>query len=128
MILGCGLSASLTCMSKVFAMTMCMLLCLVAGIATVIYNSSKTFSDWVYVTTYVTIGWFATIPSLGIFDDSLYAQTGVIPYILASGALYCTGIIFYTKDSKKWNHTIWHLFVMAGACAHITAHIYSISR
>lgn len=128
MILGCGLSASLTCINTVFSISMCILLCVIAGVATIAYNSSKDLPEWLVVTTYITIGWFATIPSLGIFADSLYTVSGVTPYILASGALYCIGIIFYTKDSVKWNHTIWHLFVMAGAFTHIFAHIHSITR
>jgi len=35
--------------------------------------------------------------------------------MVAGGLAYTSGIIFYIKDNIAYFHTIWHIFVMAGA-------------
>ncbi len=42
----------------------------------------------------------------------------VFYYILLGGILYLLGIVFYLWKVVKYNHAIWHLFVLAGAICH----------
>lgn len=64
---------------------------------------------------YVIMGW------LIVFDFS--ALTAVVPeegihLLMAGGAFYMGGIIFYVWNRLKYNHVIWHLFVLAGSASH----------
>lgn len=64
---------------------------------------------------YVVMGW------LIVFDFS--ALKAVIPQdgiylLMAGGAFYTGGIVFYVWNKLKYNHVIWHLFVMAGSASH----------
>ncbi|MFT5079013.1 MAG: hemolysin III [Planctomycetota bacterium] len=64
---------------------------------------------------YVVMGW------LIIFDFSelrmAMPQEG-IDLLMAGGAFYTGGIVFYVWNKLKYNHVIWHLFVMAGSASH----------
>lgn len=44
-----------------------------------------------------------------------------IALLLAGGAMYLTGVVFYLKKNIPYNHGIWHLFVMAGSAFHYTS-------
>lgn len=71
----------------------------------------ETFS----VLLYLVMGW------LIVFDYS--TLTMVLPeggqhLLIAGGLCYTLGIIFYALDRMKYNHVIWHLFVLAGALCH----------
>lgn len=124
MILGCGITTILTCHDKNIAITFSIALCAVIFFLLFKYCTVRDFPDWISVASYVTVGWVATFPSLGIFSESDYTQYGIIPWVLTTGGLYCVGVIFYSRDGIKWFHTIWHLFVMAAAGIHISCHIY----
>lgn len=39
-------------------------------------------------------------------------------WIIAGGVLYVSGLIFLGWHDLKYNHTIWHLFVLGGAICH----------
>jgi len=127
MILGCGITTCLTCSDRILALVFSAGLIIISAIMVISYCLSKEFPDWFSVTSYVILGWLAVFPSMGIFSESLYSSLGLVGYLLLSGVLYCTGVIFYTRDSKKWNHTIWHLFVMAGSGTHISIQVISIT-
>jgi len=38
--------------------------------------------------------------------------------MVAGGIFYTLGTVFYAKDKLKYNHVIWHLFVIAGSACH----------
>lgn len=67
------------------------------------------------VLLYLLMGW------LIIFDFSYLSQNlrsdGVF-WLFAGGFAYTAGIVFYAIDNMKFNHVIWHLFVLAGAFSH----------
>lgn len=65
--------------------------------------------------SYVGLGWavllvlpqmLATIPAKGLV------------WLAAGGVFYMLGIIFYRWDHLRFNHAIWHLFVLAGSVSH----------
>lgn len=124
MILGSGTTTIFTCHNKILAITTSIALCVILFLLLAKFCTSREFPDWLSVSAYIIVGWVSTFPSLGIFDASDYTQFGVVPWILLSGGFYCIGVIFYARDSIKWFHTIWHVFVMAGAGIHLATHIY----
>ncbi len=67
---------------------------------------------------YIALGWivifaikplYLTIPSLSF------------AFLIAGGIFYTLGTIFFSYDKIKYNHGIWHLFVMAGSIFHFFA-------
>ncbi len=128
MILGSGVSVCLTAIGSFVGILSAILLCIIAGTFVCLYCLMKEFPEWLSLSSYIIIGWFATFPGLGVFSESLYTVTGNSHYILLAGLFYCMGIVFYSKDSVKWNHTIWHLFVLLGCATHIAGHFMSITQ
>jgi hemolysin III len=68
---------------------------------------------------YLAMGWLAVVavrplyysmPAWGLF------------WILAGGVMYSAGVAFFAYDHRgKFNHFIWHLFVLAGTSCHVVA-------
>ncbi|TYB79819.1 PAQR family membrane homeostasis protein TrhA [Bizionia myxarmorum] len=76
------------------------------------------------VLLYLIMGW------LVIFDYSylsnILGPDGLF-WLFAGGFAYTAGILFYAIDRIKFNHVIWHLFVLAGAICHfIMVYFYVI--
>jgi hemolysin III len=47
---------------------------------------------------------------------------GGLAWLVAGGALYTGGIVFYALDERMRHfHGVWHLFVLAGSAAHFVA-------
>ena len=64
---------------------------------------------------YVIMGWMAVIAIVPIIEG---LPAGGLFWLILGGALYTLGVIFYLMETVPFAHTIWHLFVMAGALAH----------
>ena len=47
--------------------------------------------------------------------------SGETSWLLAGGLFYLAGAIFYFNDEKRFYHSIWHLFVLAGSICHFRA-------
>lgn len=64
---------------------------------------------------YVLMGWLIVLD----FDNLVHSipQLGSILLFLG-GAFYMLGIIFYAIERIRFNHFIWHLFVLGGAFSH----------
>ena len=41
-----------------------------------------------------------------------------ITLMIIGGVFYTVGTIFYSLDNLKYNHVIWHFFVLAGSIFH----------
>lgn len=64
---------------------------------------------------YLVMGWcvlFIAKPVLNVMNIK-----GVVLLVLG-GIAYTLGLIFYKKKDIKYMHSIWHLFVLAGAILH----------
>lgn len=68
---------------------------------------------------YIAMGWIAIIAFEPLLNNLPYE--GMILLALG-GLLYTGGTIFYLWNKLKYNHAIWHLFVLGGS----TAHFFSI--
>ncbi len=86
------------------------------GILSKIFFSKKFQSA--SVISYLIMGWIGVI-AVG----PLFAALGLIPILLiiAGGIAYSVGVIFYSWQSLRHHHAIWHLFVMAGSILHFLA-------
>ena len=42
-------------------------------------------------------------------------------WMLAGGLFYTLGTFFYHRESIRYSHAIWHLFVIAGSVCHFVA-------
>ncbi len=86
------------------------------GILTKVFLS-KRFSS-ASVISYLVMGWIGII-----VIQPLFAAIGLMPILLiiAGGIAYSVGVIFYSWESLKHHHAIWHLFVMLGSIFHFLA-------
>ncbi len=71
------------------------------------------------IVIYVAMGWLAAI-ALGPLTAAIGRPA--MAWVLAGGACYTGGIVFYLLDGKlPVFHGVWHLFVLAGSLAHYIA-------
>lgn len=68
--------------------------------------------------TYLLMGWIGIVAV-----QPLYQAVGIVPIalIIAGGASYSLGTIFFGWHSLKHHHAIWHLFVLCGSVLHFIA-------
>lgn len=67
---------------------------------------------------YIAMGWLIVI-AFGPMVEEL--STATIVWLLAGGAAYTLGTLFYHRESLPYAHAIWHLFVLAGSSFHFVA-------
>lgn len=67
---------------------------------------------------YVAMGWMIII-ALGPLIRNVPA--GGLYWLLAGALSYSCGVIFYLWRKFRWNHVIWHLFVLGGSISHFFA-------
>jgi len=67
---------------------------------------------------YIAMGWlvlFAIEPVMQALDAWTFG------WLLAGGAFYTLGTVFYHRPSMRYSHAVWHLFVVAGSVCHYIA-------
>ena len=67
---------------------------------------------------YIAMGWMAIFLIRPVIHYRHW-QFGVL--MLAGGLLYTLGTLFYKSKKFKYNHVIWHLFVLMAAVVHYRA-------
>ena len=75
------------------------------------------------VITYIVMGWLVVAM---IRPIRLVLPKVSFVFLLAGGACYTLGCIFYAMKKHKWMHFIWHLFVLAGSVCHFFSVFFSI--
>lgn len=80
---------------------------------------------WISFALYVAMGW-AIVFAIKPMIEAL--PIGAIIYLAVGGLFYTGGIIFYLMKSKKYFHSIWHLFVLLGSISHILGVIFYVLR
>jgi hemolysin III len=68
--------------------------------------------------SYVALGWLA-LASAGRVAVSV--PPDVFRWLLAGGMFFLMGLIFFIRHDRRFNHAIWHLFVLAGSICHYRA-------
>jgi len=51
----------------------------------------------------------------------------IIELIITGGVLYFVGVLFYVWKKYKYNHGVWHLFVLSAAICHFAAILQAIN-
>lgn len=64
---------------------------------------------------YVLMGWVILAAIVPLYQAM---TTAGFALLLAGGLSYTVGTIFYLRDHVKYNHSIWHLFVIGGSLLH----------
>jgi hemolysin III len=68
---------------------------------------------------YLAMGWLALIAARQLF---VHLPPKGLVLLFAGGLCYSVGVLFFALDYKwRFNHTIWHLFVLAGSVCHFFA-------
>jgi hemolysin III len=67
---------------------------------------------------YIAMGWIGLIAIRPIIAT---VPLGAIHLLIAGGVVYTSGVVFYLWDGLRFNHAIWHLFVIAGSTLHFFA-------
>jgi hemolysin III len=78
----------------------------------------KTRYSRLTIVLYVGMGWLAIIATRPIL--LLVPLPGIL-WIVAGGLAYTSGLLFFGMHRVRFNHFIWHLFVMAGTLCHFFA-------
>lgn len=88
----------------------------VAGIAMKLIAGHRHW--WLSMVLYLVMGWLAIVAIKPII--TLVPLPGIL-LILAGGVAYSGGLAFFAAHRLRYNHFIWHLFVMAGTVCHYLA-------
>jgi hemolysin III len=48
-------------------------------------------------------------------------STAAVSWIIAEGVCYITGALFYSLNKRRYMHSVFHFFVLAGSISHIIA-------
>ena len=74
--------------------------------------------EWVNLLLYCIMAGsgYMTIPQM---SEAL--TQSILNWVLLGGLFYTLGVVFYLWEKMRWNHVIWHLFVLAGSAAHFWA-------
>ena len=67
---------------------------------------------------YVGMGWLILI-AIRPLAGSVTGETLV--WLFAGGVAYTGGVIFFVNERVRFNHFVWHLFVLAGTLCHFCA-------
>lgn len=67
---------------------------------------------------YLGMGWLIVIAAKPFWTELPHAA---LVWIAAGGVAYTGGLWFFTTDKFKFNHMVWHLFVIAGTVCHYFA-------
>jgi hemolysin III len=79
---------------------------------------ARTRHSRISIVLYVIMGWLAIVATKPIL---LLVPVPGILLILAGGIAYTTGLAFFAAERLRYNHFIWHLFVIAGTTCHFFA-------
>ncbi len=91
--------------------------CAVLGIAIKAFHTGKKENLSTFL--YVLMGWLI-LPATQPLYSSVTLQT--FTFLIVGGLFYTAGTFFFVRDSKRYYHAVWHLFVLAGN----TLHFFSV--
>ncbi|MFK7909821.1 MAG: hemolysin III family protein [Akkermansiaceae bacterium] len=80
---------------------------------------------WISTAIYIVMGWLAVIAAGPLIRE---LPIGGLVLLVAGGLCYTGGVAFFVWQSLKYNHAIWHLFVLAGSVCHALAVILYVLK
>ena len=72
---------------------------------------------------YVAMGLLIVVAFKPLFAS---VPLAVVLWIIAEGVMYITGAVFYSIYKRKYLHTVFHFFVLAGTLCHLTAVVWML--
>ncbi|MFD2255784.1 hemolysin III family protein [Luteolibacter algae] len=75
----------------------------------------KNREHWISTALYIFMGWLVVV-ALGPLIKAM--PTGGLVLLVSGGLCYTGGVAFFAWQKLKYNHAIWHLFVLAGSICH----------
>jgi len=71
--------------------------------------------EFLSVLLYLVMGWLVVLDYSAL--QTFMEQEGIW-LLMAGGLFYTLGVVFYAIDKIKYNHVIWHVFVLIAAVCH----------
>lgn len=71
--------------------------------------------SWLSTALYLLMGWSVVLAAGELLTN---VPTTCLLWLAAGGLSYSGGVIFFAWESLRYNHAIWHLFVLAGSLCH----------
>ena len=121
MISGSGCAMSLLVENSFFSAFFCFIILLLSSIFIACLCSSKGMKEIQSLVSYILLGWLSFMPATGVFLNTPFSSGNTFILGILGALSYSIGVAFYVTDSRKWNHTLWHIFVMLGFTLHFTA-------
>lgn len=72
---------------------------------------------------YLAMGWLALIAAKPLLA---HVSAVGLRWLVAGGAMYTIGVVFYASRRIPYSHAVWHLFVIAGSLCHYFAVLYAV--
>ena len=91
-------------------------LCAIAGTA-VSFVRLKEHSN-IETVCFVGMGLSVLVAFRPLIDS---VSTAAVAWIVAEGVCYITGALFYSLNKRRFMHSVFHFFVLAGSICHIIA-------
>lgn len=70
------------------------------------------------VLSYLAMGWFFPLLLFDVYEN---LPEHTLTLLVVGGLIYTSGILFYRWESLKYNHAIWHVFVVVAGICHYGA-------
>lgn len=90
--------------------------CAIAG-TVMSFTRLKDHSD-IETLCFIGMGMSVLIAFKPLIDN---VSTAAMAWIIAEGVCYITGAVFYSLNKKRFMHSVFHFFVLAGSICHIVA-------
>jgi hemolysin III len=90
--------------------------CALAGVVLKIFFTGKR--EKLSTGLYIALGWMCVLAAKPLYDA---LPPVVLTFLVLGGIFYTAGTFFYLMDYKRYFHSIWHVFVLAGTVAHFFA-------
>lgn len=81
---------------------------------------------WLPIVLYLGMGWLG----LGVAGPALARALppAALDWLIAGGAVYTVGVVFYLWRGLPYGHAVWHLFAVAGSACHVWAILVYVLR
>lgn len=96
----------------------------IAGVMVKVFMKNNR-EHWLSTALYLLMGWMAVV-ALGPLVRAL--PTAGLALLVAGGLCYSFGVIFFAWNKLRFNHALWHLFVLAGSTLHALMVILYVLR
>jgi hemolysin III len=110
---------TLTVLSGVWGWTLFGIVWTLAALGVVMKSIRTGGTSKLSIALYLGMGWLAVVAAKPLYDSM--SAWGLV-WLLSGGIMYSAGVIFFANDHRsRYNHFIWHLFVLAGTGCHVVA-------